>query len=152
MTSNTAESRLRFAGRYSYGMANVLLATDADWLYDEVDAALGADHQVFRVREGAHVPEAMHEVDPDLVMLDLQIGNMGGMATSLLVKQEAREGRLPECPILILLDRAVDEFLATQSEADDWLVKPLDSFGIRRKVSALLEAATDESAVLETSD
>ncbi len=134
-------------------MANVLLATDADWLYDEVDAALGADHQVFRVREGAHVPEAMHEVDPDLVMLDLQIGNMGGMATSLLVKQEAREGRLPDCPVLMVLDRQVDEFLATQSEADDWLVKPLDSFGIRRKTKELLsrhnEAMAEESSPAE---
>ncbi len=130
-------------------MANVLLATDADWLYDEVDAALSADHQVFRVREGTHVPKAMLEVDPDLVMLDLQIGNMGGMATSLLVKQEGREGRLPECPVLMLLDREVDTFLATQSEADDWLVKPLDSFGIRRKAKELIESAV---AALETSD
>lgn len=130
-------------------MGNILLATDADWLYDEVDAALSAEHTVFRVREGAHVPEAMNEVDPDLVMLDLQIGNMGGMATSLLVKQEAREDRLPTCPVMILLDREVDEFLATQSEADGWLVKPLDSFRIRRSVKELIENA---AAALESAE
>ncbi len=139
-------------------MAKVLLATDADWLYDEIDATLGADHQVFRVREGANVPEAMTEVDPELVILDLQIGNMGGMATSLLVKQEAREGRLPDAPVLMLLDRAVDEFLATQSEADAWVVKPLDSFGLRRTAKELIDtaaaaaAAHDESVMLESSE
>ncbi len=133
-------------------MANVLLATDADWLYDEVDAALGSVHQVFRVREGAHVPTAMGEVDPDLVMLDLQIGNMGGMATSLLVKQEGRQGRLPAVPVVMLLDRAADDFLATQSEADAWLVKPLDAFGIRRTTNELLAAAADRDDVDESSE
>lgn len=122
-------------------VADVLLATDADWLYDEVDASLGGIHQVFRIREGAQVPAAMEEVHPNLVILDLQIGNMGGMATSLLVKQEAREGRLDTVPVMMLLDREADTFLATQSEADGWLVKPLNSFGLRRKIDELLKAA-----------
>ncbi len=122
-------------------VADVLLATDADWLYDEVDAALGGLHQVFRIREGAQVSEAMEQVEPDIVVLDLQIGNMGGMATSLLVKQEAREGRLDTVPVMILLDREADQFLATQSEADGWLVKPLNAFGLRRKIDELLTAA-----------
>jgi len=119
---------------------NVLLATDADWLFDDVAAALGGTHDVHRVREGAHVTDAIDRVDPELLILDLQIGNMGGVAASLLVKQEARAGRLPDVPILLLLDREADEFLATQSDADGWVTKPLNALALRRAALDLLAA------------
>lgn len=116
----------------------MLLATDADWLFDDVVAALGGSHEIYRVREGAAVAGAVTEVVPQLVILDLQIGNMGGVATSLLLKQEGRAGRLPEVPILLLLDREADEYLATQSDADRWVVKPLNSLALRRAAQELL--------------
>jgi DNA-binding response OmpR family regulator len=119
---------------------NVLLATDADWLFNDIAASLGGTHDIHRVREGAHVADAVGEVDPELVILDLQIGNMGGVATSLLIKQEARAGRLPEVPVLLLLDREADEFLATQSDADAWVTKPLNTLALRRVANGLLPA------------
>ena len=121
-------------------MSGVLLATDADRLFDEVVAALGGAHDIHRVHEGKLVAEVMAGIDPELVILDLQIGNMGGMATSLLLKQEARAGRLPEAPVLLLLDREADEFLATQSDADGWITKPLDSLRLRRVAQELVSA------------
>ena len=117
----------------------MLLATDADHVFDEVDAAIASDEiEVLRVRRGADVLEAIRAVDPDLVILDLQIGNMGGVATSLLIKQEARAGRLPDVPVLLLLDREADEFLATTSDADAWVTKPLNSLALRKAANALL--------------
>lgn len=120
---------------------NLLLATDADWLFDDVAASLGGSHDVHRVREGSHVNEAIGKVEPELIILDLQIGNMGGVATSLLVKQEMRAGRLADTPILLLLDREADTFLAEQSDADSWLVKPLNSLALRRAANQLLPTA-----------
>lgn len=119
-------------------MNDVLLATDADWLFDDVAAALGGTHDIHRVREGAAVSSAIGSVEPDLVILDLQIGNMGGVATSLQIKQEARAGRLPDVPVLLLLDREADEFLATTSDADAWVIKPLNSLALRRAAQELL--------------
>jgi DNA-binding response OmpR family regulator len=121
-------------------MSAVLLATDADWLFDEVAASLGGSHDVHRVREGSAVTAAMGEVTPDLVILDLQIGNMGGVATSLLIKQESRAGRLPDTPVMLLLDREADEFLATTSDADAWVTKPLNSLALRRAAQNLLDS------------
>jgi DNA-binding response OmpR family regulator len=121
---------------------NVLLATDADYIYDEVDAALGGAYTVHRVRAGADVLPAVRQVDPVLVMLDLQIGNMGGMATCLNLRLEERAGRVPERKVLILLDREADIFLARRAEADGWLIKPLDSFRLRRAAQAVLEQGT----------
>lgn len=124
-------------------MPAVLLATDADWLFDDVTAALGGTHDVHRVREGSAVAAAVAEVEPELVILDLQIGNMGGVATSLLLKQEARAERLPDVPILLLLDREADEYLATQSDADRWVVKPLNSLALRRAAQELIPEAVE---------
>ena len=82
----------------------------------------------------------MGESTPDLVVLDMQIGNMGGIATCLHLHHEAGADRLPEVPVLMLLDRDVDEFLARRSGADGWVVKPLDAFSLRRAATAILAA------------
>lgn len=131
--------------RYHPAVPDVLLATDADWLADECEAALGGTHLIHRVWRGADVLPAIGEVDPDLVVLDLQIGNMGGMATCLAIRQEEGAGRLDERPVLMLLDRKADEFLAKRSDADRWLVKPVNSIQLQRAVrDALAEYADSE--------
>ena len=78
------------------------------------------------------------QLEPDLVILDLQIGNMGGMATCLSIRSEEGADRLDTAAVLMLLDRAADVFLARRSDADGWLVKPLDAFRLRRAAEALL--------------
>ena len=121
-------------------MPSVLLATDADWIYDEVEASLGAvDLTVYRVRAGVDVLPAIAEVDPELVILDLQIGNMGGMAACMSIRHEEGMGRIPITAVMMLLDRAADTFLAHRADADGWLIKPLDSFRLRRAATVLLE-------------
>ncbi len=120
-------------------MPVVLLATDADHLHDEVDAAVGDESTtVHRVRSGREVVPAVKQLEPDLVVLDLQIGNMGGMATCLSLRSEEGAGRLGPRPVLMLLDRSADVFLARRADADGWLVKPLDAFRLRRAAAALL--------------
>ena len=117
----------------------MLLATDADWIHEEVDAALaGDDIEVFRVRQGVEVLPAVHEGEFDLVVLDLQIGNMGGMATCMDLRLDESVGTLPHVPVLMLLDRTADVFLARRSQADGWVIKPLDAFRLRRATEALL--------------
>ena len=99
----------------------MLLATDADRIHDEVDAALGGDHTVVRVHAGAEVLAAVGEHGPVLVVLDLQIGNMGGMATCLDLRLEERAERIPPQRVVMLLDREADVFLARRAEADAWV-------------------------------
>lgn len=124
-------------------MPDVLLATDADWIHDEVDAALAAPGTVVRrVRSGAEVVPAAQIKAPHLVVLDLQIGNMGGMASCMALHLEESGERLPHLPVLMLLDRQADVFLAQRSAADGWLLKPLDAFRLRRAAQALLRGGT----------
>lgn len=116
----------------------LLVATDADWIHAEVDAALADEStQVLRVSAGRDVPAAVAEHQPELVVLDLQIGNMGGIATFIHLRQEAEEGRLPEVPVLLLLDRPADVPLTRLSGLDGWLIKPLDHYRLRKAADAL---------------
>jgi len=118
----------------------VLLATDADWIFDEVDAALATpDTLVYRVRAGIDVLEAIDQVEPDLVILDQQIGNMGGMATCMAIRNAEGIDRIPITAVLMLLDRAHDAFLARRHDADGYLVKPLDAFRLRKAAKVLLD-------------
>ena len=63
---------------------HILLATDAQWVLDDVLAALGAPDTSFTVcRNGRDVPQAIETRTPDLAILDLQVGSMGGMAITM---------------------------------------------------------------------
>ena len=125
-------------------MPRVLLATDADWIHEDVDAAIaGDDIEVLRVSQGGDVLPAIKAGLPDLVILDLQIGNMGGMATCMEIRLDESVGRIDySVPVLMLLDRDADIFLAERCAPDGWLVKPLASFRLRRAATALLAGNT----------
>ena len=110
-------------------MPDVLLACDDDELVDDVAAGVVRPGTTLRtVRAGVDVVDACLEALPDLVILDLQL--------------EAGAGRLGDVPILMLLDRRPDVFLARRCGAEGWLLKPLDSIRMRNAVRALLAGET----------
>ena len=119
---------------------NVLLATAEDHIFEEISASLSRNHNVLWVKEGVEVLKIIVKTAPVLTILDLQIGNMGGMATSLDLRLEQRAGRIPPQKILILLDREADEFLGKRSEADCWVVKPIDPLSLSQKINDLVNS------------
>lgn len=134
-------------------MPRVLLATDADRIHEDVDAAVaGDDIEVLRVREGVEVLPATHAGKPDLVILDLQIGNMGGMAACMDLRLDESVDLLDHTPVLMLLDRDADIFLAERSQADGWVVKPIDALKLRRAAMALLAGDTWHDGRFHTAD
>lgn len=129
-------------------MSEILVATDADWILAEVRAALGDGESTIRwVRNGKDVVPAVRAQAADLVVLDLQIGNMGGMATCMELRLEAGADRAPDVGVLMLLDRDADVFLAQRCDADGWLVKPLDAFRLRRAADAIIRGETYREGV-----
>lgn len=134
-------------------MPTILLATDADHVLDEVDAALADDTtKVYRVRRGIDVLGAIDAVAPDLVILDEQIGNMGGIATCMAIRNAESVDAIPITAVLVLLDRAHDSFLARRAEVDGWLIKPLDAVRLREAARVLMagEAYADPVDPLAT--
>lgn len=102
------------------------------------------EHEIRELSSGAAVRRNVEADPPDLVVTDCQVGNMGGIAICMDLKLEESGGRLPYVPVLILLDRRADVFLARRSGAEGWLVKPLDPLRLRRAAQALLNDETYE--------
>jgi DNA-binding response OmpR family regulator len=126
-------------------MPEVLVVSDSPNVREEVIASLPDSNITVReLTHGAEVMPAVLSKAPDLVILDQQIGRMGGMATCLDLHLEEGAGRLPHVPVLMLLDRRADVFLARRSDAEGWVVKPLDPMRLTRAMSALLAGGTYE--------
>lgn len=124
-------------------MADILIVSDSPEVRAEVGAVL--DTRTDTVRQAASGPDAIaacRDQLPDLVVCDLQVGSMGGMAITLELRLEESGGRLGYVPVLLLLDRRADVFIARRCEADGWLVKPLDPIRLRRAIKALLDDGT----------
>jgi DNA-binding response OmpR family regulator len=119
----------------------ILVAADGAWIRDQVrNAFVAPGHDVVEVARGHDVRDTVQRMTPDLVILDMQIGNMGGVAVAIDLHLEAAAGRLPEVPILLLLDREHDRFLAKRAAADADLVKPVDAGTLRRAAKQILGA------------
>ena len=134
-------------------MTTILVAADAQWVRDQVRSAfVGPGQEVVEVTRGQDVRATFADVDPDLVVLDLQIGNMGGIAVAIDLRLEESGGRLPRARILLLLDRRDDAFIARRADVDLTLVKPVDAGILRRAAAPLLAAAAAEAAQRDAED
>jgi DNA-binding response OmpR family regulator len=131
--------------------ATILVASEAQWVREQVRAAfVGPGQAVVEVTRGQDVRAAVDEHEPDLAILDMQIANMGGIAVAIDLRLEETAGRLPAVPILLLLDREADRFLAGRADVDDQLVKPFDAGTLRRTAKRLL--ADDPPPIVELAE
>ena len=117
----------------------VLVVSDAPWVHEDIRAALpGGDTVLRSLTSGQAVRAAVGEQRPDLVILDMQMGDMGAIAVTYDLRLEESGDRLPIVAVLLLLDRQADVFLARQCQANGWLVKPLDPIRVRKAMKAVM--------------
>jgi CheY-like chemotaxis protein len=130
---------------------HILVAADADFVINDVTAALSGPDVSFTIcRNGRVVSEVVEERVPDLCVLDMQIGSMGGMAVTMSLRLDESAGRFPRIPVLLLLDREPDIHLAKRCDADQYLVKPLDPLRLKRAARRILNPpAEPEPQTLE---
>jgi DNA-binding response OmpR family regulator len=119
---------------------HILVAADADYVIDDITAALGGPDVSFTIcRDGRDVSPVVKERTPDLAVLDLQVGSMGGMAVTMSLRLDQSSGALPHVKVLMLLDRRADVHLAKRCAADGYLVKPLDPLKLKLAARAILQ-------------
>jgi len=107
-------------------MARIIIADDDDLVAEIAYEALTAGgHIVGRVSNGAEALASIRAKKPDLVILDCNMPELGG----LLVLREMRQSvQFCETPVLILTGRRSerDVQLAQFEGANDYMKKPFD--------------------------
>ena len=78
------------------------------------------------------------------MVIDLQVGNMGGMAIARVLRSAAVSEGWDHVPIVMLLDRSADTFIAKRAGADAWLVKPITAHQLREAFQAAGSADVPE--------
>jgi DNA-binding NarL/FixJ family response regulator len=129
-------------------VATILLASDLASLRRELETMLaGPDAMIEEASTGPEAIARVRQGGVDLVITDLQIGAMGGMAITMELRNLESYGDAEPVPVLMLLDRRPDVFLARRAGADGFVVKPLDPQRVRQAVRALLrgDSYEDES-------
>jgi DNA-binding response OmpR family regulator len=129
-------------------VATVLLVSDLASLRRELETMLaGPDLLIEEASSGVEAVARVIRGEIDLVIVDLQVGSMGGMAITMELRNLESYGGADSVAVLMLLDRRPDVFLARRAGADGFVVKPLDPQRLRGAVRALLrgESYEDES-------
>ncbi|MCV2396458.1 hypothetical protein OEB99_19275 [Actinotalea sp. M2MS4P-6] len=119
----------------------ILLYSDHVETRAQVRGAIGdrvaADLPPVEWVEAATQPVALAQAEAggfDLLILDGEAGKAGGMGLCRQLKDEVYA--LP--PVLLLIARPQDAWLASWSEADEVVAQPLDPFDFAETVAAML--------------
>lgn len=111
-------------------MGKVLLVADAAWVVNEVKSSLslgGWDIEV--TSDPRKTIDLVTDTEPQVVIVDMQVGSMGGMAVIRAIRGEIDDGDRPR--LVLLLDRSADRFLAGRAGADACVAKPINAADLR---------------------
>ena len=125
-------------------MRKVLVVADELWVRNEVHAGLTRpDIEVTDHEDPTSAADVAVASGADVAVVDLQIGSMGGMAVTRAIRHESASADGPGIPVVLLLDREADVFLARRAGAAAWVVKPFTSHQLRSALDPLLAAPGD---------
>jgi DNA-binding response OmpR family regulator len=112
-------------------MPSALLIADTTWVVNDVEASLSrGDWQIDVLDDPVQASATVAQTHPDVVIVDLQVRNMGGMAVVRDIRATVSPEETPR--LVILLDRTVDGFLAKRAGADAWVVMPFTDHDLRQ--------------------
>lgn len=120
-------------------MPRVLVVADAQWTLTSVRSALSAPgYELSEESDPRLVSERATSESPDVAVVDLQVGSMGGFAIVRELKGDAAIAHTDAVPVVLLLDRSADAFLAGRSGAAAWVQKPFTAFELRKAVESTI--------------
>jgi DNA-binding response OmpR family regulator len=117
-------------------MPKVLIASEDPRARQWVRMALGPGWAVAEASTGVEARRTVEKESPDLLVTDETMERYGAFGL-------ARDVKIVASPpaIIVLLERAQDDWLARWSGADRWLVRPIDPFELADVARELTGAA-----------
>jgi DNA-binding response OmpR family regulator len=120
------------------GPKRLLVVSDDRKVREELRYGLPADFEVDLATDAREAWTHMSETIPWAVVVDLQTGSAGGYG---LARDMSENARLAHVPVVMLLERSQDEWLAKQAGAAACLVKPVNAQHILQALSQQTESA-----------
>lgn len=109
-------------------MPKFLVVADEVWARNEVHAAVTEpDVELIDHDDPATAADTAVEHSVDAVIVDLQLKAMGGMAVTRAIRTATGSREDSGIPVVMLLDRSADVFLARRAGASAWVTKPFTS-------------------------
>lgn len=104
-------------------------------------------HEVVTAGDGVRALEAAHEHEPHLVVLDLMLPRMDGLAVCRALREVGPASARPAI-IMVTARTTEDEILAgLDLGADDYVTKPFSPRELMARVRAVLRRASEEDVV-----
>jgi len=90
--------------------------------------------EVFNVYDGFHAVVSVRELCPDIVILDVELGEKKGLYTCREIRRESN------VPIIILTEKdgESDRLMGFEMGADDYIAKPFSPHEVMARVKAIL--------------
>ncbi len=128
----------------------ILIVEDDEDIVETVKYALELrGFEVDVAYDGLHALRKARKNEYDLMLLDIMLPGKNGYEVSRMLKQDMEEGKLSPFKILVLTARKVDtpereDFLATWSNADEYMYKPFELDDLINRINMHLAAETVE--------
>jgi two-component system, OmpR family, KDP operon response regulator KdpE len=117
------------------GSGRILVVDDEPQIRRVMKTALTAHgYEAYEARTGEEALDSVRESNPDLILLDMNMPGMGGMAACRSIRA------VSETPIIVLSvrDREQDKIAALDAGADDYMTKPFSVDELMARIRANL--------------
>jgi DNA-binding response OmpR family regulator len=114
----------------------VLIVDDEEAIRNPLVAALKrARFEVFEAGDGEQALELIHEIQPDLIVLDILMPHLDGREVCRRLRQS---GNWTPIIMLTQISATGEKISSLEEGADDYLNKPFDSYELIARIKALL--------------
>jgi DNA-binding response OmpR family regulator len=112
----------------------VVVVTDEPRLGSEISDGMPAGFSIHLARDAREATDLMKSRTPAVVIVDIRTGSAGGVA---LARDMAQDRRLAAIPIVMLLERPQDEWLARTAGARVVRTRPVSAETLARDIRDL---------------
>lgn len=129
--------------------AKILIVDDQTDLLELLSMAL--KQEGFTVRTAASGADALAQIaaeKPDLILLDIVLGDMSGIKLTTKLKNDSETGQIPII-LLTAKDSETDIIVGLSVGADDYITKPFSTKVLLARMEAVLRRAYPEPVVKE---
>jgi CheY-like chemotaxis protein len=104
------------------------------------EVLLASAYEVVVAADAEQAQQLLTTLVPDLILMDIALPGMDGLALTKIIKADPRLRRVPVVALTAYAMRG-DELKASDAGCDGYITKPIDTRSLVEQVRALIDAA-----------